>query len=355
MAAGQIWGQTPCFTPPPPRRAAVGSHLVCSTMGAPCKGRTSSVTPHGCSPSCSTPCHPLPMGTSTQSRGRPPPPPHRPTGQSPRSCSPRRAEETGSKTPLLSTAQARGHFSCSQFLSLLRTASFIQYLLWLHLPQKGTLINRLKGIFFFFLNLCSCCLRSLRAAVPLPPPQPSLPPARSPPRGARGTSPSPGILLLSPLHLCPKVQAAGSAYFSHEKFPWLQALLPTRFPIFQARALQHPGQGPASTRLLGARRGREKGGCAGHPLGTPGTGRGRPPPGLRSAAASSLHRFALAGCWEQRPHSRLAQLPRGRAAAAWQVPRAPLPALTRAARYGSAPGRGLGDRSRGRDCPQGGG
>lgn len=151
--------------------------------GARCKGRRSWVTPRGSSPNPSTWCHPLPVGTSTQSKGRPLPP--HPTGQSPPFCSPRRAEETGSKTPRLSTAPARGHFSCSQFLSLLRTASFIQYLLWLHLPRKGTLINGLKGI-FFFLNLCSCCSRSLRAAVPLPPTPTQPSPSSQPPPGGPG-------------------------------------------------------------------------------------------------------------------------------------------------------------------------
>lgn len=149
--------------------------------------------------------------------------------------------------------------------------------------------------FFFFFKSLQLLLEepACRGAAP-PPTQPS-------PSGAGGTSPSPGILLPSPLHLHTKVRAAGSDYFSHDKFLSLQALLPTRFPIFQARASQQaraassreaaPRAGTGPDPAAGGHRGGEEA-AQGTPWGPPGRGEA----GLRSAAASSFHRLALAAC-----------------------------------------------------------
>lgn len=127
-----------------------------------------------------------------------------------------------------------------------------------------------------------------------PPPRPSLPPAHSPPRGTGGTSPSLGILLLSPLHLCPKVKAAGSDYFSHMRsFPGCKRCSQQGFQFSKPEPCNPLGAGtgtdPAAGGTAGARRGWEGVAAQGTLWG--------PPPGLRSAAASSLHRFALAACW----------------------------------------------------------
>lgn len=59
----------------PPRLHGAGEEppVGAAGSGAPCKGRRSWVTPRGSSPNPSARWHPLPVGTSTQSKGRPPP------------------------------------------------------------------------------------------------------------------------------------------------------------------------------------------------------------------------------------------------------------------------------------------
>lgn len=154
--------------------------------------------------------------------------------------------------------------------------------------------KRIERDFFFFKSLQLLLEEpACRGAAP-PHPDPAFPQLAAPPRGTGGTSPSLGILLLSPLHLCPKVRAAGSDYFSHMRsFPGCKHCSQQGFQFSKPEPCNTLGAGTgtdaAAGGTTGARRGREGVAAQGTPWG--------PPPGLRSAAASSLHRFALAACW----------------------------------------------------------